>query len=235
MLIHGFMEDALPENTMSGTKAQLYEAFAASGKALASGKRLELLDLLAQGERTVDALAKAARLNLTTASAHLQTLKQAGFVATRREGVRIHYRLAGDDVAQLFTLLRKVAEAHHAAVPAARDAYLGEYTAAELSREELRVRIAAGDVIVLDVRPVEEYRAGHIPGALSIPVEELADRIDELPEEVEIVVYCRGEYCVLAYDAVRLLTDRGRQAIRLNDGMLEWRLSELPVDASDLT
>ncbi len=235
MLIHGFMEDALPENTMSGTKAQLYEAFAASGKALASGKRLELLDLLAQGERTVDALAKAARLNLTTASAHLQTLKQAGFVATRREGVRIHYRLAGDDVAQLFTLLRKVAEAHQAAVPAARDAYLGEYAAAELSREELRVRIAAGDVIVLDVRPVEEYRAGHIPGALSIPVEELADRIDELPEEVEIVVYCRGEYCVLAYDAVRLLTDRGRRAIRLNDGMLEWRLSELPVDASDLT
>jgi rhodanese-related sulfurtransferase/DNA-binding MarR family transcriptional regulator len=229
------MEDALPENTMSGTKAQLYEAFAASGKALASGKRLELLDLLAQGERTVDALAKAARLNLTTASAHLQTLKQAGFVATRREGVRIHYRLAGDDVAQLFTLLRKVAEAHQAAVPAARDAYLGEYTAAGLSREELRVRIAAGDVIVLDVRPVEEYRAGHIPGALSIPVEELADRIDEVPEEVEIVVYCRGEYCVLAYDAVRLLTDRGRRAIRLNDGMLGWRLSELPVDASDLT
>ncbi|MCZ9355046.1 metalloregulator ArsR/SmtB family transcription factor [Streptomyces mutabilis] len=225
----------MPENTKSGTKAQLYEAFAASGKALASGKRLELLDLLAQGERTVDALAKAARLNLTTASAHLQTLKQAGFVATRREGVRIHYRLAGDDVAQLFTLLRKVAEAHQAAVPAARDAYLGEYTAAELSREQLRARIAAGDVIVLDVRPVEEYRAGHIPGALSIPVEELADRIDELPDEVEIVVYCRGEYCVLAYDAVRLLTDRGRRAIRLNDGMLEWRLSELPVDTSALT
>ncbi|MFE7276141.1 ArsR/SmtB family transcription factor [Streptomyces sp. NPDC057623] len=221
-------------NSKAGTKAQLYEAFAASGKALASGKRLELLDLLAQGERTVDALAKAAGLNLTTASAHLQTLKQAGFVATRREGARIHYRLAGDDVAQLFALLRKVAEAHQAAVPAARDAYLGEDDTAEVTHEELRARVAAGAVVVLDVRPVEEYRAGHIPGAVSIPVEELADRIDELPEETEIVVYCRGEYCVLAYDAVRLLTDRGRRAIRLNDGMLEWRLADLPVDAGDL-
>lgn len=221
-------------NTTAGTKAQLYDAFAASGKALASGKRLELLDLLAQGERTVDALAKAAGLNLTTASAHLQTLKQAGFVATRREGVRIHYRLAGDDVAQLFALLRKVAERHQAAVPAAREAYLGEDGAAEVAHEELRARVAAGDVVVLDVRPVEEYRAGHIPGAVSIPVEELADRIDELPGETEIVVYCRGEYCVLAYDAVRLLTDRGRRAIRLHDGMLEWRLADLPVDAGDL-
>jgi rhodanese-related sulfurtransferase/DNA-binding transcriptional ArsR family regulator len=228
------MEDAMAGSTTTGTKAELYDAFAASGKALASGKRLELLDLLAQGERTVEALAKAAGLNLTTASAHLQTLKQAGFVATRREGVRIHYRLAGDDVAQLFALLRKVAEAHQAAVPAARDAYLGEDDAAEVTHEELHARVAAGDVVVLDVRPVDEYRAGHIPGAVSIPVEELADRIDELPEETEIVVYCRGEYCVLAYDAVRLLTGRGRRAVRLNDGMLEWRLAELPVDAGDL-
>ena len=221
-------------NTTTGTKAQLYDAFATSGKALASGKRLELLDLLAQGERTVDALAKAAGLNLTTASAHLQTLKQAGFVATRRDGVRIHYRLAGDDVAQLFALLRKVAEHHQAAVPAARDAYLGEDAAAEVTHDELRARAATGDVVVLDVRPVEEYHAGHIPGAVSIPVQELADRIHELPEETEIVVYCRGAYCVLAYDAVRLLTDRGRRAIRLNDGMLEWRLADLPVDAGNL-
>jgi rhodanese-related sulfurtransferase len=229
------MEDVMAGNTTANTKARLYDAFASSGKALASGKRLELLDLLAQGERTVDALAKAAGLNLTTASAHLQTLKQAGFVATRREGVRIHYRLAGDDVAQLFALLRKVAEAHQAAVPAARSAYLGEDGAAEVSREELRARVAAGGVVVLDVRPVEEYLAGHIPGAHSIPVDELADRINELPEETEIVVYCRGEYCVLAHDAVRLLTDRGRRAIRLDDGMLEWRLADLPVDAGGLS
>jgi rhodanese-related sulfurtransferase/DNA-binding transcriptional ArsR family regulator len=228
------MEDVMAE-TKTGAKTRLYDAFAASGKALASGKRLELLDLLAQGERTVDALAKAAGLNLTTASAHLQTLKQAGFVTTRREGVRIHYRLAGDDVAQLFALLRKVAEAHQAAVPAARDAYLGQSGAAEVTREELHARVAAGDVAVLDVRPVEEYLAGHIPGAVSIPVGELAERINELPEDAEIVVYCRGEYCVLAYDAVRLLTDLGRRAVRLNDGMLEWRLAEMPVDAGHLT
>ncbi|MFI9341468.1 ArsR/SmtB family transcription factor [Streptomyces sp. NPDC052773] len=223
----------MPDTGPTHPKNRLYDAFAASGKALASGKRLELLDLLAQGERTVDALAKAAGLNLTTASAHLQTLKQAGFVATRREGTRVHYRLAGDDVAQLFALLRKVAERHQAAVSAARDAYLGDDGAAEVTREELRARVAAGDVVVLDVRPVEEYRAGHIPGALSIPVGELAERIGELPEDTEIVVYCRGEYCVLAHDAVRLLTDRGRRAIRLDDGMLEWRLADLPVAAGD--
>jgi rhodanese-related sulfurtransferase/DNA-binding transcriptional ArsR family regulator len=223
------MEDAMPGPAQARSKAELYEAFAASGKALASGKRLELLDLLAQGERTVDALARAAGLNLTTASAHLQTLKQAGLVAARREGVRIHYRLAGDDVAELLALLRKVAERHQAAVPAARDAYLGRDGAQELNRDELRARLTTGSVVVLDVRPAEEYLAGHIPGALSLPVAELADRIGELPDDTDIVVYCRGEYCVLAYDAVRLLADRGRRAIRLDDGMLEWRLAELPV------
>ncbi|WP_280479575.1 ArsR/SmtB family transcription factor [Nocardia asiatica] len=213
-------------------KAALYEAFAASGKALASGKRLELLDLLAQGERTVEALATAAGLNLTTASAHLQTLKQAGFVATRREGVRIHYRLAGEDVAQLFALLRKVAETHQAAVAPARDNYLRPDGGMEMTREQLLTRAAAGEVIVLDVRPVPEYEAGHIPGAVSIPVEQLAERIGELPGDTEIVVYCRGEYCVLAYDAVRLLNNHDRRAIRLHDGMLEWRLAQLPVEAA---
>ncbi|MFE0521772.1 ArsR/SmtB family transcription factor [Streptomyces sp. NPDC058954] len=225
----------MADTTTASSKARLYDAFAVSGKALASGKRLELLDLLAQGERTVDALAKAAGLNLTTASAHLQTLKQAGFVTTRREGVRIHYRLAGDDVARLFALLRKVAERHQAAVPPARDAYLGADGGGEISRDELHARVKAGEVVVLDVRPPEEYLAGHIPGARSIPVGELADRVAELPEESEIVVYCRGEYCVLAHDAVRLLTDHGRRAIRLDDGMLEWRLAELPVDSGDPT
>ncbi len=212
-------------------KAALFEALADTGKALSSGKRLELLDLLAQSERTVDALAKAAGLGLTTASSHLQTLKQAGLVATRRDGVRIYYRLAGDDVAALYALLRNVAEAHQAAVPAARDAYLGSDGAPEVSREELRARIAAEGVVVLDVRPAEEFLAGHIPGAISLPVAQLADRIGELPDDTEIVVYCRGAYCVLAYDAVRLLTEHGRRALRLSDGMLEWRLAELPVAA----
>ncbi|MEU5095607.1 metalloregulator ArsR/SmtB family transcription factor [Streptomyces sp. NPDC020996] len=214
-------------------KAALYDAFARTGKALSSGKRLELLDLLAQGERTVDALARAAGLNLTTASAHLQTLKQAGLVATRREGVRIHYRLAGDDVAALYALLRQVARAHQDAVEPARTAYLGPADGEEVGRAELLARAAAGDVVVLDVRPAEEYAAGHIPGALSIPVEELAARVAELPEETEVVAYCRGAYCVLAHDAVRLLTARGRRAVRLADGMLEWRLADLPVETGD--
>ncbi|MFI2371871.1 ArsR/SmtB family transcription factor [Streptomyces sp. NPDC018833] len=211
-------------------KAALYDAFARTGKALSSGKRLELLDLLAQGERTVDALAKAAGLNLTTASAHLQSLKQAGLVATRRDGVRIHYRLAGDDVAALYALLRQVARLHQPAVEPARAAYLGTDEAGEVDREDLLARAAAGEVVVLDVRPAEEYAAGHIPGALSIPVGELADRVAELPDDAEVVAYCRGAYCVLAYDAVRLLHERGRKAVRLTDGMLEWRLADLPVE-----
>jgi rhodanese-related sulfurtransferase len=166
---------------------------------------------------------------LTTASAHLQTLKQAGFVATRRDGVRIFYRLAGDDVAQLFALLRQVAGRHQAAVPPAREAYLGPDGAREITRGELLARAEAGGLLVLDVRPLDEYLAGHIHGAVSIPVDELADRIGELPQDVEVVVYCRGEYCVFAYDAVRMLAERGRQAIRLTDGMLDWRLADLPV------
>lgn len=215
----------------SPAKARLYEAFAASGKALSNASRLELLDLLSQGERTVDALAKAAGLNLTTASAHLQTLKAAGFVATRRDGVRIFYRLAGDDVAQVFALLRKVAEHHQAEVPAARDEYLlaGGQPVDAIDRAELAARSGRGAVAALDVRPREEYDAGHIPGSLSIPIDELADRIEELPVDTEIVVYCRGEFCAFAYDAVRLLTSAGRRAIRLNDGMLEWRLADEPV------
>ncbi|MGW0775407.1 ArsR/SmtB family transcription factor [Streptomyces sp. NPDC002835] len=212
-------------------KAALYDAFAQTGKALSSGKRLELLDLLAQGERTVDALARAAGLNLTTASAHLQTLKQAGLVATRRDGVRIHYRLAGDDVAALYALLRQVAQTHQATVEPARTAYLGADDAEAVDRDALVARAREGGIVLLDVRPAEEYAAGHIPGAISIPVDELADRIAELPADAEVVAYCRGAYCVLAHDAVRLLGARGRKAVRLTDGMLEWRLADLPVDS----
>ncbi|MGV9833081.1 ArsR/SmtB family transcription factor [Nocardia niigatensis] len=217
------------DTAQSEKKTRLYEAFAASGKALSSGKRLELLDLLAQGERTVEALASTAGLNLTTASAHLQTLKQAGLVTTRREGVRIHYRLAGDDVAQLLALLLKVAESHQAAVPGARADYLGEDGAQEITAAELLAVAEDPSVVVLDVRPVAEYLAGHIPGALSIPIEQLAERISELPADTRVVAYCRGEYCVLAYDAIRLLTAQGRTAVRLTDGMLEWRLAGYPV------
>jgi rhodanese-related sulfurtransferase/DNA-binding transcriptional ArsR family regulator len=213
-------------------KAELFDHIARVGKALGSGKRLELLDLLAQGERSVEALARAAGLGLTSASAHLQTLKQAGLVATRREGTRIHYRLAGSDVADLYARLRDVAAGHLADVDAARQAYLGPAgDAEEVSRDELLRRAQAGDLVVLDVRPAEEYAAGHIPGAVSIPVDQLADRIAELPDGVEVVAYCRGRFCVFAHDAVRLFTAHGRPARRLVDGMLEWRLADLPVAA----
>ncbi len=212
-------------------KADLFDALARVGKALGSGKRLELLDLLAQGERSVDALARAAGLGLTTASAHLQTLRQAGLVATRRDGTRIHYRLAGPDVAALYTRLRGVAGHHSPQVAAARDTYLGPADTEQVSREELVRRARTGQVVVLDVRPAEEYAAGHIPGAVSIPLDQLHGRLADLPPDTDIVAYCRGAYCVLAHDAVRLLTNHGRHAARLVDGMLEWRLADLPVDA----
>jgi rhodanese-related sulfurtransferase len=209
-------------------KNALFDLFAQVGKAMSSGKRLELLDLLAQGERTVEALARAAELGLTTASAHLQTLKRANLVATRREGTKIYYRLAGADVAALYALARNVASDHLPAVQAARAAYLGPDTD-QVTRDELLRRVDAGRATVIDVRPAEEYAAGHIPGAVSIPVEELAARLAEVPPDQEIVAYCRGAYCVLAHDAVRLLTAHGRPARRLTDGMLEWRLADLPV------
>lgn len=209
-------------------KNALFDQFARVGKALASGKRLELLDLLAQGERTVDALAKSAGLGLTTASAHLQTLKQANLVSTRRDGTKIYYSLAGDDVAALFALLRTVAEDRLPDVRTARDAYLGTDTE-EVGREDLLDRVRSGRATVLDVRPAEEYAAGHIPGAVSIPLDELTARLAELPADREIVAYCRGAYCVLSHEAVRLLTAQGRTALRLSDGMLEWRLADLPV------
>ncbi|MBE1579671.1 MULTISPECIES: ArsR/SmtB family transcription factor [Pseudonocardiaceae] len=209
-------------------KTALFEQFARVGKALGSGKRLELLDLLAQGERTVESLARAAELGLTTASAHLQTLKQANLVTTRRDGTKIYYRLAGDDVAALYALVQAVAGEHLADVEAARATYLGPETE-EVTREELLRRVRSGGATVIDVRPHEEYTAGHIPGAVSIPLEDLAERLAELPLDQEIVAYCRGAYCVFAYDAVRLLIAAGRPARRLADGMLEWRLADLPV------
>ena len=213
-------------------KAALFDQLARVGKALGSGKRLELLDLLAQGERTVDALARTCGLGITTASAHLQALKRAGLVATRREGTRIHYRLAGPDVAEAYVRLRDLAAVHLPDVAAARDAYLGPDDAEAVTRDELLRRVAAGAVTVVDVRPAEEYAAGHIPAAVSIPLGELPDRLAELPADVEVVAYCRGAYCVFSHEAVRLLAAHGRHARRLAEGMLEWRLADLPVETA---
>jgi len=210
-------------------KNTLFDQLARVGKALASGKRLELLDLLAQGERDVASLAAAADLGLTTASAHLQTLRHANLVTTRRDGTRILYRLAGRDVADLYARLRDVAQSHLPDVEAARIAYLGDDGGKPVTRDQLQQLAKTSTITVLDVRPAEEYAAGHIPGAVSIPLDELADRLAELPDDGQIIAYCRGAYCVLAHDAVRLLTTHGRTATRLADGMLEWRLADLPV------
>jgi rhodanese-related sulfurtransferase len=210
-------------------KAELYDAFARVGKALASGRRLELVELLAQGERPVEELARAAGLGVTSASNHLQVLKQAGLVATRRQGTSVFYRLAGDDVAALWDLLRRVGSAHLAEVGRASLAYLGADDTEQLTREQLQARLSDGTVTLVDVRPSLEYAAGHIPGALSIPLDELLERLEELPGDRMVVAYCRGAYCVLAHEAVRALAVRGHRAVRLADGMLEWRLADLPV------
>lgn len=212
-------------------KTVLFDQFARVGKALASGKRLELLDFLAQGERDVASLAAVADLGLSTASAHLRTLREANLVTTRRDGTRILYALAGRDVADLYARLQEVAESHLPDVDAARTAFLGEDGGRPVTRDELRHLAETTTVTVLDVRPHEEYTAGHIPGAVSIPLTELADRLAELSDDGQIVAYCRGAYCVLAHDAVRLLRVHGRDAARLADGMLEWRLADLPVAA----
>ena len=215
-------------NEHAQRKAHLFEQMARVAKAMGNGKRLELLDLLAQGERTVHGLAQAAGLGITTASAQLQNLKQGGLVATRREGTRVYYRLAGDDVADLYARMRDVAVERVADVAVAAAAFLGADTE-QVTRDELLRSAKEGNVTVLDVRPQEEYDAGHIPGAVSIPLDELADRLAELPDDVDVVAYCRGTYCVLAPLAVRLLTGAGRRARRMDTGMLEWRLAGLPV------
>lgn len=217
----------------SGAKEDLLEGFAQLAKGLAHPKRLELLDLLAQGERSVDRLASAAGLQIGTASAMLQTLYRAGLVERRRDGSRILYRLAGDDVAGLLALLRSVAQRRVAGVELARHALLDRDDApvVEVDRDELLERARAGKLVLLDVRPADEFAAGHIPGARSIPVDELSTRLDEVPQDADVVAYCRGQFCVMSHDAVELLRQSGRSATVLSEGMLEWRAAGLPLAA----
>ena len=212
-------------------KDALLEQFAAVGKALGSPKRLELLDLLAQSPRSVEDRAGAAGLGLSTCSANLQTLRSAGLVETRRAGKKVYYSLAGQDVAALWDALRSVLQRHRPHTELARLSYLGPDDTQEVDTKELMRRLADGGVLVLDVRPRHGYDSGHIPGAFSVPVEELEQRFAELPADIEVVAYCRGAYCVLAYDAVQLLTLHGRSARRLREGMLEWRLAGMPVQS----
>ena len=214
-------------------RTDLFERLAVVGKAFANAKRLELVDLLSQGERTVESLAYEAGLGVTTASAHLQVLKLSSLVKTRKEGTRVWYSLAGEDVATLFSSLRTVARLHSADVERALNAYLGVGGMGdvdEVSREELLERLGRGDILLLDVRPEEEFAAGHLPGARSVPFADLAEVMGSLSSDADIVAYCRGAYCVLAHDAVRLLRADGRTARRLQDGLLEWRLAGLPVE-----
>jgi rhodanese-related sulfurtransferase/DNA-binding MarR family transcriptional regulator len=212
-------------------KTALFDEFARAAKGLASGRRIELVDVLANGERTVEALAGAVGLSVANTSRHLQVLRQAGLVATRREGTWVRYRLAGPEVLELWRALRSLAGSRLAEVERLAAAYLGARDELEpVTRQELARRLRDGDgLVVLDVRPAVEYQAGHLPGAVSIPVEELRRRLAELPGDREIVAYCRGPYCAFAHEAVALLRGEGLSARRLEDGLPEWQAAGLAV------
>jgi rhodanese-related sulfurtransferase/DNA-binding transcriptional ArsR family regulator len=217
-------------------KTALFDEFARVGKALASGRRMELLDVLANGERTVEVLAGEGGLSVANASQHLQVLRRAGLVATRREGTSVHYRLAGPEVFELWRALRTLAASRLAEVERLAAAYLGARNELEpVTRQELARRLQQGEeLVVLDVRPAEEYAAGHLPGAVSIPISELRRRLAELPRDREIVAYCRGPFCAFAHDAVQVLADAGLTARRLEDGLPEWQAAGLPVSHPEL-
>jgi rhodanese-related sulfurtransferase/DNA-binding HxlR family transcriptional regulator len=211
-------------------KDSLFDAFAAAARALASGRRAEIVDVLAQGERSVEELAGEVGQSLANTSHHLRTLARAGLVDTRRDGTRIFYRLAGDRVAELWAAMRDVAAEHVAGIDRLAEAYLGDRSGLRtVDRRELAGLVAAGEVTVIDVRPPAEYAAGHIPGARSIPPGEVQRHLGELPVDTEIVAYCRGPYCVYADEAVRELSRHGHRARRLEDGFPEWRRAGLPV------
>src|SRR6266480_4389172 len=209
-------------------KDALFDAIAVMGKAFASPRRLELLDLLAQAPRTVDELARATGQSTANTSQHLQALYAAGLVTRAREGTSVRYALVGDEVLSLWLALREVSVARLAEVERAAREYLGGDVDA-IGREELIARMRSGDVVLVDVRPSEEFQAGHIEGARSIPLEELEGRLAELPADREVVAYCRGPLCAFAPEAVRRLRAAGRNARRLEEGWPEWRLAGRPA------
>ncbi len=212
-------------------KNYLYEQVARVGKTLASPKRLEMLEMLAQGEKAVETLAAEVAIDIKLASAHLKALKAVRLVHSRRQGKRMIYGLSGDDVALLGVTLRRVAEAHLLELRLALQKLVAEPDEGltKFGRKELMAQAKRGDVIVLDVRPSEEYETAHLPYARSMPLTELAHRLSELPRDVEIVAYCRGPYCLMSDEAVKLLTQRGLRARKTFDGVSEWRAAGLPV------
>lgn len=219
---------------MAPPKETLYQQLARLGKAFAAPKRVEMLDALAQGPRTVDRLADATGQTIANASQHLQVLRQAQLVESEKHGLYVTYRLASEAVGALLVHLREVGESQLAELQRARQELLSEAPTVEaIDRRTLLARVRSGDAILIDVRPHEEYVAGHLPGALSMPVEELAGRLKELSKEHEVVAYCRGPYCMLSADAVRALSRRGFRARRLEDGVLEWRAAGMKVVAGD--
>jgi rhodanese-related sulfurtransferase len=215
-------------------KDALFDALAQAAQALASGRRAEIVDLLAQGERSVEEIAGEVGQSVANTSHHLRTLARAGLVATRRDGTRIHYRLAGDRVGDLWRALRDVAAEHVAGLDALAEAYLGDRRELHtVDRAELAALVERGEVVVLDVRPAAEYAAGHIPGARWVPPGEVEHHLGLLPPDADVVAYCRGPYCVYADEAVRELTRNGRRARRLEDGFPEWKRAGLPVAAGE--
>jgi rhodanese-related sulfurtransferase len=212
-------------------KTALFDEFARAAKALASGRRIELVDVLANGERSVEALAGEVGMSVANTSQHLQVLRQAGLVGSRRQGTSVHYQLAAPEVFELWRTLRTLAASRLAEVERLAAAYLGSRDELQpVTREELTRRLQDGDdLVVLDVRPAAEYAAGHLPGAVSIPVGELRRRLAELPADREVVAYCRGPYCAFAHEAVELLREEGFAARRLEDGLPEWQAARLAV------
>ena len=214
-----------------GVKPRLFAEFAKVSKALGSGNRLELLEFLAQGERSVDVLARLAGLSVANTSRHLQVLRQVGLVQARKEGAFVHYSVSGDGVIRLLSALQEVAQHNVAEVRSIVVAYLDSKDALEpVSVAELVERIRAGLVTVVDVRPKEEYAAGHLPGAINVPLSEIDERARDMPQDREIVAYCRGPFCVLSFEAVARLREKGFSARRLETGFPEWKVAGLPVE-----
>src|SRR5204863_3161101 len=215
-------------------KDALFDGFAEVAKALASGRRAEIVDVLAQGERSVDEIAEELDQSVANTSHHLRAMARAGLLTTRRDGTRIYYALASERVEALWAALRDVAAEHVAGIERLTEAYLGDRDGLEaISRDELASRLRRGDLVVLDVRPASEFRAGHIAGARSVPIKELRRNLRALSKDAEVVAYCRGAYCVYADEVVRELNRLGYRAQRLEDGYPEWKRAGLPVAVGD--